>query len=86
MPTKTPIFAVVETFDGGVNVLLHNSKELAIKRFEAILEEVFFNPNWTRTRINKELASAVKSEHYSVCDGDSEQHQSIQIQTLTLED
>jgi hypothetical protein len=76
----------VETFDGGVNVLLHHSKEKALKRFEAILEEVFFNPNWTRARINKELEGAIKSEHYSVCDGDSEQHQTIQIQTLDYED
>jgi len=85
MMPKTFFFAVVETFDGGVNVLLHSTKELAIQRFHAILEETFFNPNWTRNKIDKELKKATDAEHYSVCDGDSEQHQSLQIQTLTLE-
>lgn len=83
---KQPFYAVVETWEDGVGVYPYKDREAAVKRFLAIVEENFFDPNWTRAKINKELAVAKMNEYYSVCNGDTTQYQSIQIKTLTFED
>lgn len=83
---KEPFYAVVETWEDGVGVYPYKNHEAAVKRFEAILEENFFSPNWTRARINKELEVAKKNEYYSVCDRDAVGFQSIQIKHLSFED
>lgn len=81
-----PIYAVVETYEDGVNVLLHHSKEKAIKRFQVILKEVFFDMDWEDSMKQEQLDKALKDEYYAVgsnCDGST---QTIQIQTLDYED
>jgi len=77
-----PIYAVVERFNGGTNVLLHKSLEKAETRFQVILRE---NLPPDEEVDEKMVAKATKKQYWSTCEGDYEQEIILEIQTLEYE-
>ena len=77
-----PIYAVVERFNGGTNVLLHKTLKKAEKRFEVILGE-----NLDPDELDKDVIVkvALENHYWSTCEGDYEQEIILEIQTLEFE-
>ena len=78
-----PIYAVVERFNGGTNVLLHKSLKKAEKRFKVILVDNLPPDD----EVDKKMVDkATKKQYWSTCEGDSDQEIILEIQKLEWED
>ena len=78
--------AVIETFKDGVNVILHKSQESAVKRFQAILEEVFMDASMIQEDHESTVAKALKTGFYGIGFGDIEQQQTLEMRVISVED
>ena len=78
--------AVIETFQDGVNVILHKNQESAVKRFQAIMEEVFLDDSMNQEERESTIAKAIKTGFYGIGFGDIEQQQTLEMRVIGVED